>query len=119
MKKYMFGVIIICIISIMLSCTLCETKALQIPSTNLEKYQETNENSEGILPVANVIVWAVRAVGMAISVIMLMIIGIKYVIGSVEEKANYKQTMWPYVLGALLIFAGSAVVNVIYEMLQT
>ena len=117
MKKCIFLVIIICIVSIMLSSTLYEKKALTIPYTDLDKYQQTSENNTGILPVANVIVWAVRSIGVAISVLMLMIIGIKYIIGSVEEKANYKQTMWPYVLGAILIFAGSAVVNIIYEIL--
>ena len=48
---------------------------------------------------------------------MLSIIGIKYIMGSVEEKAEYKQTMWPYVVGAILIFAGSAFTQVIYEMM--
>ena len=49
---------------------------------------------------------------------MLLIIGIKYILGSVEEKAEYKQTMWPYVLGAVLIFAGAAVTDIIYKAFQ-
>lgn len=63
----------------------------------------------------NIVVWVVRTVGEAIAVIMLLIIGIKYILGSVEEKAEYKQTMWPYILGAVLIFAGAAVTDIIYK----
>ena len=36
--------------------------------------------------------------------------------GSAEEKAEYKKTMIPYLVGALLIFAATTIVNVVYNM---
>ena len=59
--------------------------------------------------------WLVRTIGESVAVVMMLIIGIKYVLGSVEEKAEYKQTMWPYILGAVLIFAGAALTDIIYK----
>lgn len=47
----------------------------------------------------------IRVVGTLISVGTLMIIGIKYMMGSAEEKAEYKKVMLPYLIGAVLLFA--------------
>ena len=37
-------------------------------------------------------------------------------IGSASEKAEYKKTMIPYIVGAVLIFAGTSLVKVIYSL---
>ena len=57
-----------------------------------------------------------RIVGIVIAVIIILVIGIKYMIGSAEEKAEYKKTMIPYLVGAILIFAGATIVNVVYNL---
>jgi len=36
--------------------------------------------------------------------------------GSAEEKAEYKKTMIPYVVGAVLIFASTTIVNIVYQL---
>ena len=51
------------------------------------------------------IVSILQAVGVVLSVVMLIVIGIKYMMGSAEEKAEYKKSLMPYVIGAALIFA--------------
>lgn len=66
--------------------------------------------------VGNNIVTIIQVVGIVIAVIILLIIGIKYMIGSASEKAEYKKTMIPYIVGALLIFAGTSLVRVIYSL---
>ena len=55
-------------------------------------------------------------VGAIVSVIVLMILGIKYMIGSVEEKAEYKKTMMPYIIGTTILFAASTIVSIIYNV---
>lgn len=57
----------------------------------------------------------IQVAGVVIAVIVIMILGIKYMMGSAEEKADYKKTMIPYLVGAILIFAGSTIANVVYE----
>ena len=56
-----------------------------------------------------------QTVGVVVAVIILIVLGIKYMAGSAEEKAEYKKTMIPYLVGAILIFAASTIANVIYE----
>ena len=61
------------------------------------------------------VVGVVRAAGIIISVIMLMVIGIKYMLGSAEEKAEYKKSLMPYIIGAVLLLAASSLSGAIYE----
>lgn len=61
------------------------------------------------------IVGILRTVGIILSVVILIILGIKYMMGSAEEKADYKKSMMPYIIGAALIFAASAFAEVIFQ----
>lgn len=49
----------------------------------------------------------IRIVGMFIAVGALMVIGIKYITGSIEEKANYKKSMMPYIIGCFVLFGAA------------
>ena len=69
----------------------------------------------GIKTIGNNIVKILQTVGVVLSVIILIVLGIKYMMGSAEEKAEYKKSMMPYVIGAALIFAASALAQVIYN----
>ncbi len=61
----------------------------------------------------------VSEIGIICSVIALMILGIKYMLGSVEQKAEYKKTFGIYILGASLVFAISTIVNLIYSIVKS
>ena len=77
-----------------------------------------NDNVSGteeITNLGNAIVGILKTVGIVLSVIVILIIGIKYMMGSAEEKAEYKKTMIPYIVGAALIFTASIFADVIYK----
>ena len=59
------------------------------------------------------ILTTISNVGIVVAVIMLAIIGIKYMIGSVEEKAQYKEDMLPYVIGAFILFGITGLVKIL------
>ena len=61
----------------------------------------------------NAIIKVISTVGAVIAVIVLMIIGVKYMMGSASEKAEYKKTMIPYLVGAVLIFTASTVARIV------
>ena len=77
---------------------------------DLNKYQGTSK--------ANTIFSYLRTIGIVLSVVALIAIGIKYMLGSVEEKATYKQTLLPYLIGAILLFTGSLIPQLIYDIMQ-
>lgn len=66
----------------------------------------------------NVIIGIVQVVGTIVSVLALIILGIKFMIGSAEEKADYKQWMIYYVIGAILVFAISNISAIIYNTVK-
>lgn len=77
-----------------------------------------SENVSGtpqITKLGNDIVGIFQVVGVVLAVVIIIVLGIKYMLGSAEEKSEYKKSMLPYVVGAALIFAGSIFANVIYQ----
>ena len=74
------------------------------------------ENDSKVVTTGNQIVGAIRTIGMIASVAILMVLGIKYMMGSAEEKAEYKKTFIPYIVGALLLFAAAALAENLYNV---
>lgn len=65
---------------------------------------------------ASRVLGVIATIGSVVSVLVLVVLGIKYMLGSVEEKAEYKKSMLPYVIGAVLVFAASTITSVIYNV---
>lgn len=61
----------------------------------------------------------ISTIAIVIAVIVLLILGIKYMIGSASEKAEYKKTMIPYLVGAVLVFGAGAIAKVVVNMAST
>lgn len=85
---------------------------------DLNKYEGTNIGSTKFEKKANTVFAYIRNIGIVLSVVVLIVIGIKYMLGSTEEKANYKETLLPYIIGAFLLFTGSLVPQLIYNFMQ-
>lgn len=64
------------------------------------------------------IVKAFIYVGMVISIVMFMALGLKYMMGSIEERAEYKKTLVPMLIGTLMIFASGTVVSIIWSIME-
>ena len=50
---------------------------------------------------------------MVFAILMLAILGIKYMLGSIEEKAEYKKDLIPYFIGAGLLFGITTIVKIL------
>lgn len=73
------------------------------------------QNTQGIQTVGQRIMGIVQTIGVVVAVVILMVLGIKYMMGSAEEKAEYKKTMLPYIIGAILIFGAVSIANMVYN----
>lgn len=76
----------------------------------------TVENTDTVIGLGSQIIGVVRTVGILVAVVILLILGIKYMVGSAEEKADYKKSMIPYLVGAVLIFAASTIAGLVFDM---
>ncbi len=113
MKK----ILIISLIAIMLLAVAMPiiSYAEDLGLGTLDEYKGSMPDSEKAKQKAGKILGLIRTIGSILSVVILMGIGIKYMYGSVEEKSQYKETLWPWLLGAAIVFAGTWLPQVIYD----
>ena len=71
-----------------------------------------------LMNIGNSIIGIIQIVGSFTSVIVLIIIGIRYMMGSVEERAEYKKAMAPYIIGAVMVFAITNILSIVVGIVQ-
>ena len=122
MKLLSVLLIVVTLVSVSVSVFAADnTKITDIKFDNVAdnmKGSITQENQNKITGVGSSIVGILQTIGIVLSIIILIVLGLKYMMGSAEEKAEYKKTMIPYVVGAILIFAASALAGVIVNFAQ-
>lgn len=107
------------LLAIMLVTSIAGTVLAVDPNTVLNGLNGNgNVQTNDLTKVGNNIVTIIQVVGIVIAVIVLLVIGIKYMMGSASEKAEYKKTMIPYIVGAILIFAAATIANAIYNFVS-
>lgn len=74
--------------------------------------------AEGVSKIGGEIASILTTVGIVVAVIVLLILGIKYMMGSASEKAEYKKTMIPYLIGAVLVLGASSIVKILFSTLN-
>lgn len=84
---------------------------------SVKNLQGTPISNEDINGFGNKIVTVLSTIGAIISVVVLVVLGIKYMLGSTEEKAQYKKSLMPYVIGAAITFSASILAGYIYSMI--
>lgn len=76
-------------------------------------------NKDSVLDPAKALIGFIKTVGVIVSVVIIIIIGIKYMLGSAEEKAEYKKSLMPYVIGSAVLFGASAFSQIIYDFVKS
>ena len=79
-------------------------------------FNKGNADTGNLESVGANIVDIVTTIGIIVAVVVLLVLGIKYMMGSASEKAEYKKTMIPYLIGAILIFGASAIAKAVIQM---
>ena len=79
-------------------------------------FADGNADTTNLESVGANIVDIVTTIGIIVAVVVLLVLGIKYMMGSASEKAEYKKTMIPYLIGAILIFGASAIAKAVIQM---
>ena len=74
--------------------------------------------SDKLKDMANIIIGALQIIGTVLSVAVLGIIGIKYMLGSVEERAEYKKSLRPYLIGAIMVFGITNILAIIIKIAE-
>ena len=78
------------------------------------KYGGNTDISEKVGKIIGFLQWA-GAIG---GVLIISIFGIKYMMGSLEEKAEYKKTMIPFVVGAIVLILAPQIAKLIFNIMS-
>ena len=78
----------------------------------------TSAAQEDVTKRGNQLIGIITTVGVVVAVIILLVLGIKYMMGGLEEKAEYKKSMMPYLIGALLVFGASTIAKAVIGLVK-
>lgn len=88
-------------------------------SVNPDDYKPnelTTSDAGEFINIANSIIAAIRMFGTVVAVVALMALGVKYMLGSTQDKASYKESMIPYLVGAVMVFAIPNIIGIIFDL---
>lgn len=115
------GIILICIALInivMINSNTC--MAIKDVTEDPDFWKPTGDDrGEDMLnkkmgPILNII----RNAGVIISVLTLSVIALKIMFSSVEGKAEYKQKLLPWAVGAFMVFSMTTIPSLIYDIIN-
>ena len=64
----------------------------------------------------SIVLTIITNIGIILAVLMSAIMGVKYMLGSLEEKAEYKKDIIPYLIGACLLFGICTIVKILQSI---
>ena len=106
------------ILTILCSVTTIVLGAPDLSGSIKDLGNGTAQGTSSVMNVGKMVVAIVQTVGIVVAVVVLLVLGIKYMMGSAEEKAEYKKTLLPYIIGAAMVFGASVLTGVIYNFMQ-
>ena len=116
MKKTIKVLFVLIILASIFCTTNSVMAALNSSGVSPDSYKgDAGYSTTSIDTIGNQIIRIVSTIGSIAAVIVLVVLGIKYMMGSAEEKAEYKKTLLPYIIGAALVFAASSIATIIFN----
>lgn len=99
MKKIIASILFLCLI---LSGTMCYATTLHQP-----------EIDKDLAPIIMKIVGVIQIVGTFVAVGASIYLGIRYVLSSVDEKADIKKKLIPFVIGVIIFYGATGILQLI------
>lgn len=107
-----YKVISVLTVILMLVC-ICTNVFADVTVDGVMNSGKTNETADNAMQtIGGTIVKYITNAAIVVSVVMIAILGIKYMIGSAEEKAEYKKSFVPLLVGAVLVFGASVIAKI-------
>lgn len=112
MKKTLKIFTVLLIAMLMITFTTNVFAAEIDPSALTPTYGDATQ----IQTTAGKIMGMIRNVAIVAAVIIIMVLGVKFMLGSVEEKAEYKKSFMPLIVGIVLVVAATSIATFIFNM---
>lgn len=115
MKKTVKLVSILLIaITLVMSMYTFSTASGQLDPSGVKPTYEVKTDTVKVM--AGRILGLIRNVAIIASVVLIAVLGVKYMLGSVEEKAEYKKSFVPLIVGAVVVMAATQIATMIFSL---
>ena len=81
------------------------------------RYNPTDQTDKApeVAKAVSTVMGVVQTIGIVTAIIVSAVLGIKYIIGSMEERAQYKENLVPYILGIVILVGVPTIVRILYN----
>lgn len=113
LKKFIFIMLSFLLLTILLN-NFCIATSFEPGAYNPGTV--TRDDAEEVFTMGEKIFGTLRNIAAIIAVITISIIGLRYMFGSVDQKAEYKATMMPWVIGILIVVSITTILDIIQSL---
>lgn len=106
---------VILILIIVMSITNISLATSKIEAENFTPTYNTN-----IMPVKNLgqtILGYIRNIAVISSVVLIAVFGLKFMIGSTEQRAEYKKSFMPLIIGIFIVASSTTIISWVWKLL--
>lgn len=119
MKKTIKIISILFLLALLVFSTTTYVQAdIDIKPDEYKPEKITTQEGGRAIEMTGKILRIVRTLGVVAAMVVLSIIGLKYMLASLDEKANYKENMIPYIVGCALLVLCTTLPSIIYSIVQ-
>lgn len=114
MRKFFIVLIALMLVSILsINVYAMEIDEVITQMNGVQKRDMSLGNDEGIMAVINDVIGLLQLAGTGIAVVTVTILGAKYMLSSVDQKAEIKNKAMPVVIGCIILFAAVNLVAIV------
>ncbi len=117
MKKTL-KILSIVLISVAMLFTFAQPVSLAAQSVDdvIKTTQGGKDMDSTVGSVAGTIINWIWGISIIVAIIVVMVIGIKFIIGGTQEKAEYKKSLMPVAVGVILVVFATTLVKFLFSM---
>lgn len=113
----MIAIMLVAVVSVPVHASLT-SQLTQLEDDMKNPSNQAADETKDIRAMVAKVINLIRNVAVIGGVLLLTIIGFKYMLGSAEEKADYKKSLIPLVVGIVVVMAASQIMSMIFGFLE-
>lgn len=130
-KKSCKLVLIILMIIFIINIMMSPVKAMQDIISGVQDFENSRQSldansvtggmeidSGDLQNISNIVYNVLLTVGIVVAVIVGLILGMKFMAGSIDQKAQVKETLIPYIAGCIVIFSAFGIWKLVVTILN-
>lgn len=122
MKKIIISLLLIFLLASVFMCTYVDA-AVSIPSGIKNGMKQANSGTgmgdTQTAKVINNVIGLIQVAGSGIALVVITIMGIKYILAAPSEKADVKKMVMPVIIGCVLLFGAVNIAGMIEKFANT